>query len=594
MPLNSLDKYIIDDVKHARLWKDAIIVFDASSLLDMYFYSDKTKKVVIDEIFKKLQGRLWIPYQVNYEFLKNRAKVILKPIGSYTNLEEELKNIATSLKKCQIGISELKSKTKKEDKHPVLDQHVFVELDQSQQHYETALKELSDKIKEIIKSRTEEIKQTVDCDILYNAIDSYFEVGAEFSFSDQMALVKEGKMRYEFKIPPGFEDFGANKKEGTQIFGDLFIWKELINHAKAEKKPIIYISNDVKPDWCVKNESNSTYIENPRHELIKEFWDAAGCEFWMYSNPQLLYNATKYLKSEIAVEQIKEVNAVANQREENKDNAPTCVFTWPVDEKTNSGGTKPMEKSLMYLLGSNNKPLTVDWGDDSPREVVSTRNVIFHDYPEFGEYIVRIYGDIFWFCAMGISSPERGIQYPKVSEASFTNPVYLERFQCFAGKLKEVDLKKMLNLTQLLVGSNEIENLDLLPLRKLMWLFCENNRLTDLDLSQNLFLSKMDCGSNQLTNLDLSNNNILESLKCVSNQLTSIELNNNNNLTELNCAYNKLNEESLNSIFNDLPFVLKGTICIFGNPGADSCNKIIATTKGWDFEDNPYYRLQSL
>jgi hypothetical protein len=588
MPLQSLDKYHIDDAKHARLWKDAIIVFDASSLLDMYFYSDKTKQVVIDEIFKKLKDRLWIPYQINYEFLKNRSKVILKPIGSYTNLEAELKKIAAALKNCQTGISELKSKTKMDDKHPVLDQQIFNKIDGTQQQHDADLKTLSEEIKDIIKTRTAYFEQTVDNDILYNAINTHFEVGNEFSFSDQMQLVAEGKERYEFQIPPGYEDFGKGKKEGTQIFGDLFIWKEIVKHAKTKKKPIIYISNDVKPDWCVKNESNPTYIEYPRHELIKEIWDAAGVEFWMYSNPQLLYNATKYLKSAIAADQINEVNAVANQKEQNKDSEPSCVFTWPVDDTTNSGGTHQFEKSLMYLLGRESKPLNVDWGDGTPIETTTSRNTVFHQYPAFGEYTVRIYGDIFWYCAMGISSP-RGIQYPKVSEISFGNTIYLDRLQCFAGKVNELDTSKMANLTQLLVGVNELSSLNVTPLSKLLILFCEQNQLTELDVTQNPFLSKLHCGRNQLSVLNFENNNILEELRCSSNKLTAINLQNNNNLIELDCAYNNLSAGALDDIFRDLPFVGKGRICVFGNPGANFCTKLIATSKGWIFEEKSFY-----
>lgn len=49
MPLHPIAKFLIDDAKQERLWKSAIVVFDASALLDMYFYSDKTKQVVIDE-----------------------------------------------------------------------------------------------------------------------------------------------------------------------------------------------------------------------------------------------------------------------------------------------------------------------------------------------------------------------------------------------------------------------------------------------------------------------------------------------------------------------------------------------------------------
>jgi len=585
MPLQPLSLFIVDDEKQARLWKEAVVVFDASSLLEMYFYSDNTKQVVIDEIFKRLENRLWMPGQVNFEFLKNRSKVILKPKGSYAALEKEMNSIATALERYKTGVSELKSKTKKDDKHPFLDQNIFNKLDEIQKQQDEELKLVGEQVKTVIKSQTEAIEQTVNNDILYDAINTYFQTGRPFSFAEQMELVLEGKLRYEYKIPPGYEDKG--QKEGTQIFGDLFIWKEIINYAKDAKKAIIYISNDVKPDWCIKNESNVAYIEHPRHELVKEIWDTANVEFWMYSNPQLLYYAKKYLSSKIAVDQIQEVNSIANERQLSPDRVHTCTFTWPVDDTTSSPGEYQFEKSLMYLLGNQSSPLHVDWGDGSPLETVIDRKSVYHLYPAFGEYTVHVYGDIFWFCAMAIG-PNPGTQFPKVSELLFKNAVNLDRLQCYSGKLQELDLSTLTNLTQLLIGVNHIKTLDLSPLRKLILLYCERNELTNLDVSQNQYLGKLSCNENKLTSLDLSRNNILEGLNCRSNLLTAINLSNNNNLSELDCAHNKLSAVALNNIFQDLPFVSNGKICIIGNPGADSCDKIIATSKGWFFGENAH------
>jgi hypothetical protein len=590
MPLKPIDKYNIDDAKHERLWKNALIVFDTSALLDMYFYSGKTKQTVIDEIFKKLKGRLWIPFQVNYEFLKNRSKVILKPIGSYQALEKDFKETINDVyKKYQTGISELKSKTKKDDKHPVLDQEIFQKLDEIQEQHEAALKDLSEKIKETIKVKSEEIQKTKDNDVLYDAIDTYFEVGNELSFTEQMELVEEGKKRYEVQIPPGYEDgTGKDKKEGTQIFGDLFFWKEIISQVKKTKQAVILIGNDVKVDWCVKNENNPTYIEHPRHELIKEIWDEAGVEFWMYSNPQLLFHAQQYLKSDISADQIKEVNAVANQRRTSGGADLACVFTWPVNMATNTQGEYMLEKSLMYLFGKDDKSLKIDWGDGSPLEAVNGRHAIHHKYPSIGEYTVRVYGELFWFCAMGIGT-ERGIQYPKVSELSFINSTVLDRLQSAGGTLKKLDLASMPNLTQLFVDNNQLDAIDIASLPKLGLLYCANNQLSELKTSENVFLGTLNCNNNQLTQLNLSNNNILEKLDCKKNQLTRIDITNNSNLIELNCAYNKLDESALNDIFRELPVVSRGTICIKGNPGTDECYITIATTKGWIIELDPDY-----
>ena len=66
-----------------------------------------------------------------------------------------------------------------------------------------------------------------------------------------MGIVNEGKLRYEFQIPPGYQDL--KEKIGTQIFGDLIVWKQILSHAKAINKNVIFICNDLKIDWCLKD-----------------------------------------------------------------------------------------------------------------------------------------------------------------------------------------------------------------------------------------------------------------------------------------------------------------------------------------------------
>lgn len=131
-----------------------------------------------------------------------------------------------------------------------------------------------------------------------------------------MNIVEEGKIRYEFKIPPGHEDSVKLKsggptegdKLGIQVFGDLIIWKQIIDIAHSQKKNIAFICNDLKIDWCYVTDKNSEKrVKSPREDLIREFNDETGKSFWMYNNQQFLYLAKKYLEIEIGEEQIEQV-----------------------------------------------------------------------------------------------------------------------------------------------------------------------------------------------------------------------------------------------------------------------------------------------
>ena len=62
-------------------------------------------------------------------------------------------------------------------------------------------------------------------------------VGAKPPPERIVAIHKEGEERYAKKIPPGLEDT-KKAAEGGDKFGDLVIWKEIIEKAKADKRPV--------------------------------------------------------------------------------------------------------------------------------------------------------------------------------------------------------------------------------------------------------------------------------------------------------------------------------------------------------------------
>lgn len=96
----------ISQEKEVKLWNESIIVFDSSALLNFYEYSKATRKNIFDTTFKVLKDRLWIPFQVNHEFQKNRLKTLSSPIGLYNELKDQ------HLNKIQEQINQLKNRTK--------------------------------------------------------------------------------------------------------------------------------------------------------------------------------------------------------------------------------------------------------------------------------------------------------------------------------------------------------------------------------------------------------------------------------------------------------------------------------------------------
>ena len=91
-------------------------------------------------------------------------------------------------------------------------------------------------------------------------------MGEKIGFKEKLEIIKEGELRYRYKLPPGFMDC---EKDGIEKFGDLFVWKEILKlPSKNEVKNIIFITNDIKDDWWSKDKSGNLEM---RSELLDEF-----------------------------------------------------------------------------------------------------------------------------------------------------------------------------------------------------------------------------------------------------------------------------------------------------------------------------------
>lgn len=93
-------------------------------------------------------------------------------------------------------------------------------------------------------------------------LENQGKIGEKFNFEEKLKILSEGEVRYKYKIPPGFEDSNKNNEDK---FGDLFIWKEILNYTENndEVKKVVFVTNDKKSDWFEN--------ENPHPMLIEEF-----------------------------------------------------------------------------------------------------------------------------------------------------------------------------------------------------------------------------------------------------------------------------------------------------------------------------------
>jgi hypothetical protein len=308
MNKNDIEYYYSPSKERERaIWADCIFVFDTSSLLEFYYFPKKSQQDIFSSTFEKIKDRLWIPHHVNFEYLKNRENTLKKPIEEkYKNLEtNQVKAIENGLKNINNMINDFINHTKKEDVHPYIDNTIPLNFEEALKEFETKFIDFKEKVKIEFTKREEEINAFATDDTVLQSFSKYFEIGREYNFNKLMDIVKEGELRYRNNIPPGFKD--ATKKEGIQKYGDLIIWRQILDFAEQKGKPIVLITNDVKDDWCYRyKRGNEVRIERPKEDLVTEIKNKANVDFCMYTFSQFLYTAKEILETNIPQEVIEE------------------------------------------------------------------------------------------------------------------------------------------------------------------------------------------------------------------------------------------------------------------------------------------------
>ncbi|BDS12312.1 PIN-like domain-containing protein [Aureispira anguillae] len=301
-----INYYELSEERESKLWEEADFIFDTSSLLDFYAIPEQTREKIYSRIFQKLLDRLWLPFHVQYEFLKNKKSVINRVAKSkYKAVGDTVSALTKSAEGILNKVQDISNKTKDESNHPYIEQSTLHLLKEVTEKYIEQVKKHENSIQSQINNAKDKILNKEPDDVLL-MLEQNFQVGREFSFQEILNITREGKHRFEFEIPPGYGDLKA--KKGTQVFGDLIIWKQILELSKNRNKPVIFIINDITKgnDWCYQKEKND--ILKPREELIKEIRDHSGSDFWMYSLSQFLKIANNRLKSSIHEEELNVVS----------------------------------------------------------------------------------------------------------------------------------------------------------------------------------------------------------------------------------------------------------------------------------------------
>ena len=275
-----------------RVWRDALIIFDANTILNLYRYSDKSRSEFVS-LLENLRQRIWMPEQAAYEYFKNRSVVIGEQGKAYDAAKK--------------SINDLRDALRKDRGHPFIDEKTMSDL--------SSILEKVDA--ELTENQERQISRIPRDDIMTEIV-SIFDgrVGDKLSNEDLEKIFDEGVKRYDHKIPPGYKDSSKHDNPKTlvekrSVFGDLIVWKQIIAKAAELQKSVIFVTDDAKDDWWLEAQGKTI---GPRIELLDEFHEYVSQKLYMYRPDQFLKHAKEQLHSEVSRETIDEIRAADESR----------------------------------------------------------------------------------------------------------------------------------------------------------------------------------------------------------------------------------------------------------------------------------------
>lgn len=273
-----------------------LLVFDTNVLLNLYFYTSETKNKMFG-VMEKCKDRLWLPYQVGWEYFNNRKDKIDKLRNSCDVISNHVNNAKNSFS----GLL-----NDNYQRHPYIVRNELIDL------FNNGLKPLEEKLKELKKKDPGYAKK----DTIWAKLEKLYEgkTGGDYPLEKLEAIYKEGEERYNLKIPPGYADIKDKKGKGPRhLYGDVIIWKMVIDHAKENKVDVVFVTEEKKEDWFEKK-------REPRKDLLKEFFDKSeGQKILICGQEEFLYLADRHLGTAVGEEAIKEIKEVANEERKLKE-----------------------------------------------------------------------------------------------------------------------------------------------------------------------------------------------------------------------------------------------------------------------------------
>jgi hypothetical protein len=241
----------LDEERIKAVWADAHFCLDTQILLDVYRYTPENR-VAFLKLLGALKGRLFVPNRVAVEFARNRLTAIRGHFGPQRiirlKLDEALKDIKA-----------------KHPKHQLLEQ----------------LGALVEQAKKLVDDQYGEAERKhlalIDDDTILRELLSVIGDAVGDPYPEDEAQ-REYKRRKDGNVPP-FCKVDDDKDEDRRK-GDVVIWLELLKQYEGQKRPLIFVTDDMKENWWQKCDGGR---HGPQPALVQEAYQRAQADILFYT-----------------------------------------------------------------------------------------------------------------------------------------------------------------------------------------------------------------------------------------------------------------------------------------------------------------------
>ncbi|MEU2206944.1 PIN domain-containing protein [Streptomyces hygroscopicus] len=273
------------------------IILDTNALLGLYRMDSVARGEYLN-VLQNLAPRIWVPRQVLDEFHKNRLSALDSHMNALTEKSQAVEGAVNELENKLRDFAKLRSLSGRQ-------------VADYMRPLQELTSEISRRVEVDVKSFDLSAGQLASSDPILERLSALLDgrVGDKVNLEEIERRKALAVHRGSQEVPPGYKDY---KKRGDDGVGDCLIWLEILDYAKVEKRPILFVSSDTKEDWM---RYQCGLVIGPRPELIEEMRQVAGVEYHHVTLPELLSRVGAVLMVSVSQETIDQAKHVQEHEE---------------------------------------------------------------------------------------------------------------------------------------------------------------------------------------------------------------------------------------------------------------------------------------